>query len=730
MSNEKKSMYQMKDTVPMGTADDEWKKVAACFLGPKAENKELYMKLLNKSISDHMELREHYYEDEELYIDEAVKESEPYKKMCDLLEEKRTELSDKMKNSVPFFSQRYQGHMLWDTLMAGSLGYMTAILYNQNNVATEASPVTSVLEKEVGEQLCELLGFEAKKSWGHITADGTIANIEAMWAARNLKTYAIAVRDMICSASELARVKEKLMVKVCCDGTKKEHLLCECNSWQLLNIDMEESLGLLEKVKELCGIKEEQLSEMLKPFLLAAKGIAGFIKNCPELAEMKVIVPATNHYSWPKSATLLGIGQNGIISIPVDEECKMDMAILKEKLEDCEKNHIPVLMVVAVVGSTAEGAVDNVTEIHRLKEEYSKKGLAFNLHCDAAWGGYLRSMLVPPVLDFAGRNASHYVPNLPLSQYAVEQYQNIKLADTVTIDPHKAGFIPYAAGSLCYRNGQLRHMITFNAAYIHSDEETNMGIYGLEGSKPGAAAAAVWLAHATVPLNQSGYGQILGECCYTSKLYYCYWAVQQGRIDLSAEGFTGDYQFFVQPLISVPSQIKDGDSSIAPFTSQAEVFDYIQNNIIGRETEEIMADPRAVLLLQNVGSDVLMNTFVVNFSENGVMNKDYRLMNRLNEKLFSVFSITQEEPQKKQPKIILMMNTLSSAEYGRSFEHIVDEWGLDTKDLEKYDLNILVNTILQPWPNSMEFVTEVMENFKEGVGVALAEILKEENGRK
>lgn len=729
MSDKKMSMCKMKDNTTMETTGDEWKKVAACFLGPKAENKELYLKLMNKSITDHMELREHYYKDEDPYIDETVKESEPYKKMCELLEIKRAELSNKMKNSVPFFSQRYQGHMLWDTLMAGSLGYMTAILYNQNNVATEASPVTSVLEKEVGEQLCELLGFEPKKSWGHITADGTIANIEAMWAARNLKAYAIAVRDMVCSSPKLIHVKENLTVSVFYNGKKERHPLCECTSWQLLNIDMEESLGLLDAIQEQCSFTAEQLSEMLKPFLLATKGIAGFMKNCPELAEMKVIVPATNHYSWPKSATLLGIGQDGIICIPVDEECKMDMAVLREKLEDCAKNHVPVLMVVAVMGSTAEGAVDNVTEIHRLKEEYLEKGLAFNLHCDAAWGGYLRSMLVPPVSDLSRRNASHYVPNLPLSQYAVEQYQNIELADTVTIDPHKAGFIPYAAGSLCYRNGQLRHMITFNAAYIHSDEETNMGIYGLEGSKPGAAAAAVWLAHATVPLNQSGYGQILGECCYTSKLYYCYWAMQQGGIDLSAKGFSDNYQFFVQPLIQIPSHIKSGDPSIAPFSSQAEVSEYIQKNIIGRETEEIMADPRAVILLQNVGSDVLMNTFVVNFSKNGVMNKDYRLMNRLNEKLFSVFSITQEEP-KKQPKIILMMNTLSSAEYGRAFAHIVEEWGLDTKDVEKYNLNILVNTILQPWPNTKEFVEEVMKHFTEGVGDALVAILREENALK
>jgi len=47
--------------------------------------------------------------------------------------------------------------MLWDTCMPANLGYLQAFLYNQNNVALEASPVTSKLEVEVGRQLCEMI---------------------------------------------------------------------------------------------------------------------------------------------------------------------------------------------------------------------------------------------------------------------------------------------------------------------------------------------------------------------------------------------------------------------------------------------------------------------------------------------------------------------------------------------------------------------------------------------
>ena len=63
-------------------------------------------------------------------------------------------------------------------------------------VAFEASPITTLLEKDVGSQMCKMLGYdtyikpepgnakpEPKKvvSWGHIACDGTIANMESMW---------------------------------------------------------------------------------------------------------------------------------------------------------------------------------------------------------------------------------------------------------------------------------------------------------------------------------------------------------------------------------------------------------------------------------------------------------------------------------------------------------------------------------------------------------------------
>ena len=44
------------------------------------------------------------------------------------------------------------------------------------------------------------------------------------------------------------------------------------------------------------------------------------IKKLPKLCS-----PGTNHYSWPKSATVLGIGDSNIIAIPVDGKARQDL---------------------------------------------------------------------------------------------------------------------------------------------------------------------------------------------------------------------------------------------------------------------------------------------------------------------------------------------------------------------------------------------------------------------
>ena len=96
-------------------------------------------------------------------------------------------------NVVPFSSPRYAAHVTGDTNLPAIVGYLLGILYNQNNVSPEASPLTSVIEYIVGQDLCRMLGYKTSEDdsnkvrpndpvgWGHITCGGSVANYEAVW---------------------------------------------------------------------------------------------------------------------------------------------------------------------------------------------------------------------------------------------------------------------------------------------------------------------------------------------------------------------------------------------------------------------------------------------------------------------------------------------------------------------------------------------------------------------
>ena len=114
------------------------------------------------------------------------------------------------------------------------------------------------------------------------------------------------------------------------------------------------------------------------------------------------------------------------------------------------------------------------------------------------------------------------VPTAPMSAYVLAQYEALPQADSITVDPHKGGYVPYPAGALCYRNAAFRDAISLQAPVVfHSQTEPTVGIYGVEGSKPGSSAAAVWLAHRVIRPDRSGYGRILGQCMWTSKRLFC-----------------------------------------------------------------------------------------------------------------------------------------------------------------------------------------------------------------
>lgn len=88
----------------------------------------------------------------------------------------------RLRDNYPFFHPRYAGQMVKPPHPAAIVGYLAAMLINPNNHAREGGPATCDMERDVIGQLGAMFGLPA--ALGHLTSSGTIANLEALYVAR------------------------------------------------------------------------------------------------------------------------------------------------------------------------------------------------------------------------------------------------------------------------------------------------------------------------------------------------------------------------------------------------------------------------------------------------------------------------------------------------------------------------------------------------------------------
>src|SRR3954468_13519177 len=96
------------------------------------------------------------------------------------------DFSERMEDHYPFFHPRYAGQMLKPPHPVAVAAYRAAMRINPNNHALDGGPGTSALEVEAVEWLAGMFGLPSP-SLGHLTSSGTVANLEALWVARELR---------------------------------------------------------------------------------------------------------------------------------------------------------------------------------------------------------------------------------------------------------------------------------------------------------------------------------------------------------------------------------------------------------------------------------------------------------------------------------------------------------------------------------------------------------------
>ncbi len=487
--------------------------LGSIFLGPKGENAQVFERLLLEAFRDHVFWRRNFHPEDGFVIRETERSRPSFEHSISILSEELLGLLAELKAGVPFFSPRYVGHMASDLTMASLIGYFAAMLYNPNNVAAEASPVTSRMELEVAAQLSAMFGYDTDRQWGHLTSGGTVANFEALWVARNLKYLPVAVRW---AAEEMGT--DDLRVRRPGGGTES---IFDLDLWALLNLRPADTLDAAEAFRTGLG-DESRAIEAVGHHSMARLGYQEFGRRLfsefgDALPSAVVLVPSTAHYSWEKHCRALGIGSTQLVHVPVDERFRMDVDALEETLHGLAARRQPVIGCISVIGTTEESAVDRLHEVVDVRERMAREHeLAFFLHADAAWGGYAASLVWGA--DGSRRSHAEVVADVGCGEWPDgDVYQALcalESTDSVTVDPHKLGFVPYPAGAVCFRDRRVRELVAVEAPYLFhrgASEWGYIGRYIFEGSKPGAAAAGVWMSHKVLPLNADGYGYLIGE---------------------------------------------------------------------------------------------------------------------------------------------------------------------------------------------------------------------------
>jgi hypothetical protein len=254
--------------------------------------------------------------------------------------------------------------------------------------------------------------------------------------------------------------------------------------------------------------------------------------------------------------------------------------------------------------------------------------------------------------------------------------------DSITIDPHKAGYVPYPAGALCYRNRAMRNLVTFTAPYLGGGEtEKTVGIYGLEGSKPGAAPAAVYLSHRVIRPTVAGHGRLLGEVMFSCEMLYA---------RLLSLALPGD-PFVVVPLPRLPAE-----RSGAPEQEVERQKEFVKRRIGARSRTEMMGDEEAVGLIGDLGPDLNILVYAFNFIEDGVLNTSLRRANDYNRAIFDRLSIKPAQ-EIYGYELVLSSTHFSKAEYGDTFvRDYAGRLGLGTAELEE-GISVLRSVVMDPW---------------------------------
>ncbi len=249
-----------------------------------------------------------------------------------------------------------------------------------------------------------------------------------------------------------------------------------------------------------------------------------------DFSEGTIYMSEETHYCVPKAARIAGFRHWQVRNIAVDERRRMDTRALERMVEADHHKGLKPFMVIASVGTTNTGAIDDIARIVLIGQRHS-----LWVHADAAYGGFFRLAKAGPSL-------------MP----------EIEACDSITLDPHKAMFLPYGTGCLLVRDPEsLKRAHSMDAEYLHdvrASTSFNFSDLSPELSRD-FRGLRIWL-----PLVLHGVGAF--QDAIEEKLSLTRWAYDQLKDDPR-------FEILDEPQLSVIAlRLKGSDASVDALTEE------------------------------------------------------------------------------------------------------------------------------------------------------------------
>ena len=176
------------------------------------------------------------------------------------------------------------------------------------------------------------------------------------------------------------------------------------------------------------------------------------------------------HYSFDTAANILGIGSNNVYKITCDNEGKMNIDDLEQKIILSLKKGEAPFFIAATAGTTMLGAFDPLEEISGLAKKYGVW-----MHADGSFGG-----------------------SIILSKKHKNLFAGIENSDSFTWNPHKLMNVPLVASVFLVKDKSvlLKNLTDLNTDYIFHDNDIanyNLGKQSMQCGRR-VDALKLWLA--------------------------------------------------------------------------------------------------------------------------------------------------------------------------------------------------------------------------------------------